>query len=980
MTQFSDNYLDSIDPDQNFHSVNSCEYYSLSDYNSFAIDTQSDSNLNLLNFNIRSFHSNSDSFEALLGSLNIKPKFIILTETWNRDSILNLCRLQNFVGFHEHRKINRGGGVSVFCEDGILCEKVGEFSGVEIHIEFCCVKVQLKNNYILLLGVYRPPSASKINFIEKLNFIINQKLFTDAFLVVIAGDMNLNANDSDCFFVNSYLNSLNSMFYISAIDKPTRFPADLNSSSPTAIDHIFINKLIPFKSGIINIDLSDHLPTFIHLYLGDILDRRDEKLKFSFRPYSKQNFDKFITKLNSINWNFVDLMDLDDAVENFLSVITTEYCKCFPLKTKIVKKENFEKPWLTSDLKNLVQEKSEYFELYRLGIISKSTNNKFKNKVNKIVRKAKDRFYLQKFNSTWHDKRGAWGVVKELMGQPTRNSNVSELIVDGISYENPIEISNEFNKFFSEIAQKLDRKIPVSTIDPLNFLPSILYNFKLFSISEAECIKIIKKLKNTKTNANSIPVRTFKSIVPFIIQPLTKLINKCFSSGYFPKCFKTGRVIQIFKSGLRTDPSNYRPITTLPYLSKIFETLMCNRLYSYFNKFSLFTSSQYGFRKDLSTCDALKNLTDGIYSSLNFKNHHINVSIDYSKAFDTVSHSILLKKLEKYGIRGNALRLFESYLSGRKQYVDLNGSCSTEREFTIGVPQGSCLGPLLFLIYVNDFPLVSSQLTSVLFADDTTVSCSHHSYENLVALMNSELIKIKNWTDSNRLTINISKTNAIVYSNRTILNPDNFPIILNNNPVNLVHESKFLGVVIDEKLNFAKHISQITNKISRNIGIFYRIRRFFPIKARLQFYYSFIYPYLSYCVIVWGATYNVHLNNLITMQKRMIRLIGDSSFLAHTTPLFYKFSLLKLEDIFRYNVSMYMYKNHQNSNFRVQHNYHTRFRNRPLSSYNRLTLSQHSVDFIGPNVWNDLPQSVRDSSSIPVFKSRTKNYLISKYQ
>ena len=546
--------------------------------------------------------------------------------------------------------------------------------------------------------------------------------------------------------------------------------------------------------------------------------------------------------------------------------------------------------------------------------------------MNKAVRKAKDRYYSQKFNSTWHDKKGSWRVIKGLMGQTTRNPTVGELIVDGISYKNPLEISNKFNLFFSEIAQKLDRDIPVSTTDPLSFLPSIHSNFKLFPITETECIKIISNLKNTKTNTKSIPVRTFKSIVPFVIKPLTKLINKCFISGHFPKCFKTGRVIQIFKSGIRTDPSNYRPITTLPYLSKVFETAMCNRLYSYFDKFSLFTCSQYGFRKGLSTCDALTNLTNSIYSSLNFKNHHMNVSIDYSKAFDTVSHSILLKKMEKYGIRGNALRLFENYLSGRKQYVDLNGSCSTEREFLIGVPQGSCLGPLLFLIYVNDFPFASSQLTSVLFADDTTISCSHHSYENLVALMNAELIYIKNWTDSNRLTINISKTNAIVYSNRSISNPTNFPVTLNNNTVNLVHEFKFLGVIIDERLKFSKHIAQISNKISRNIGIFYRIRRFFPLKARLTFYFSFIYPYLSYCVIIWGATYDRHLKNLITMHKRMIRLIGDSTYLAHTNPLFLKFSLLKFEDIFKYNVSIYMFKNHNNDNFRVNHDYHTRYR------------------------------------------------------
>ena len=240
MTQFSANYLNSIDPDQNFHSVNSCEYFSLSDYNSFLFDKPCKNDLNLLNLNIRSFHSKSDSFEAVLESLNTRPKCIILTETWNSEATVNLCRLDNFVGFHEYRRNQRGGGVSIFCENAMVSEKVDEYSYIETNIELCCVKVKFQNNYILLLGVYRPPSASKIDFIEKLESVLNQELFTNAFLVVIAGDMNLNTNDSDCVFVNSYLNSLYSMFHISTIDKPTRFPSDLNSSNPTTLDHTFI--------------------------------------------------------------------------------------------------------------------------------------------------------------------------------------------------------------------------------------------------------------------------------------------------------------------------------------------------------------------------------------------------------------------------------------------------------------------------------------------------------------------------------------------------------------------------------------------------------------------------------------------------------------------------------------------------------------------------------------------------------------------
>lgn len=195
------------------------------------------------------------------------------------------------------------------------------------------------------------------------------------------------------------------------------------------------------------------------------------------------------------------------------------------------------------------------------------------------------------------------------------------------------------------------------------------------------------------------------------------------------------------------------------------------------------------------------------------------------------------------------------------------GVCSTERDFLIGIPQGSCLRPYLFLIYVNDFPRCSSFLSSVLFADDTTVSFSHHDYNSLISIMNAEILNIKNWTESNRLTINISKTNAMIYSNRNIPDYRNYPIVFDGNEINFTSNQKFLGVFIDNRLNFAKHVNYISKKISRNTGILYRIKRFLPRTARIQFYYSFIYHYLSYSILVWGATYETHLRNLVVQQK-----------------------------------------------------------------------------------------------------------------
>ena len=524
-------------------------------------------------------------------------------------------------------------------------------------------------------------------------------------------------------------------------------------SNPTILDQIWINKLFPYTSGILNVDFTDHLPTFLHLVTERSFIHAKEKIKVSFRSYSQSNFDLLCSKLENIEWDEVfRISNTNELVENFIRVINTEYCKTFTLKTKNISEKRLKNPWISQDVMRLIRQKSEYFRLYRIGIISRETNNRFKNKVNKVVRKARDNYHLNRFNSIQTNKALTWNQIGDIMGNKSKNKTIDELVVDGVSFSNKVDIANKFNEYFCEIGNKLESELPPSDASPLNYLPSVTPFFKLFQITEVECSRVVLNLKNTKSEINYLPVHIFKKLGYILIKPLTKLINRCFNAGVFPDCFKIGRVTQIHKSGDRSDPSNYRPITTLPYISKIFETCLCNRLVSYFEKFSLLTSAQYGFRKKRSTHNALIHLTKNIYSSLNSKEFSLSVLIDYRKAFDTVSHSVLLNKLAKYGIRGNALKLFESYLANRKQYVAIGEVSSASLDFTIGIPQGSCLGPFLFLVYVNDFPRVSSLFDCILFADDTTINMSHKDYNILVSQLKNELVRVKEWTISNRLT------------------------------------------------------------------------------------------------------------------------------------------------------------------------------------------------------------------------------------
>ena len=331
-----------------------------------------------------------------------------------------------------------------------------------------------------------------------------------------------------------------------------------------------------------------------------------------------------------------------------------------------------------------------------------------------------------------------------------------------------------------------------------------------------------------------------------------------------------------------------------------------------------------------------------------------------------------------YGIRGLPLKWFRSYLSDRKQFVAV-GSCRSSLKATnIGVPQGSILGPILFLLFVNDLPNSTDFLLPTLFADDTTLSISHHNYNEIVPILNRELDLIHKWTVSNKLSLNVEKTEMILVSNKKKTHA-NDQIILGGEYIKYDDECVFLGVRMDNRLNFSSHINYVVNKLSKNTGIFYRIKDNMPKQARINYYYSLIFPYLTYNVVVWGGTYKNHLYPVIRQQKRIIRLIADAEYLAHTNPIFLKFEILKFEDIYKFFLSVYMFKARQQGLFSTSHNLNTRNHNLASTQFHRLSSSQHSVSFSGPKIWNSLPSYIRNINSLPSFKHKLKQYFINQY-
>ena len=279
---------------------------------------------------------------------------------------------------------------------------------------------------------------------------------------------------------------------------------------------------------------------------------------------------------------------------------------------------------------------------------------------------------------------------------------------------------------------------------------------------------------------------------------------------------------------------------------------------------------------------------------------------------------------------------------------------------------------------MNDVTSISETLYPTLFADDTTFSVSNNDYSSLVSNLNHELQIFNEWTVANRLTINVTKTELLIISN---CKPDNsdHDIHLNNEFLKYSDTCSFLGVTLDNKLNFSNHIKSISSKLAKNTGIYYKIRENFTVEASLNFYYGFIFPFISYNIIVWGATYPTHLNPIIIQQKRFIRLMAGVERSAHTTPIFFKFKILKLLDVYRYFTLIYMFHALKKGIYTVRHDRATRNSDMASSSFHRLTLSQHCISFAGPKIWNEIPCYIRNIESLTLFKRKLKQYLVDQY-
>lgn len=971
----------------------SCEYF---ESNNLFSEFKNDNNIKLLSWNICSLNAKFNDFKDYVNVLcenEVTFDIIAIQEAWQiKDE--NLLKLPNYNLIYKTRgKGKRGGGVAFYIKNDLKFKEMKNLSYFHENVfESLCIEVEISiGKKILLANVYRPNTlhnnftqTSQLDqFIELFsnlqneldNYKYDSYILSDTNIDMLKFESNMKANE---LLMNTLANG-----YLPLISKPTR----VSNTSYTCIDQIFTNKIgSKIKSGILVNSISDHFPTFTVIQQACAKKKTTNNYRF-IRVNNELSWVNCIEHLNNYDWS--PILESNSTEESFnilLDELVNTSDLFFPIKKiRLNRRKHAIEPFMT---KGILISRSKKIKLNEKSIKNPTPVNienykRFRLIYNKMIKTAKQRYFENALENNKSDPRKTWEILKSAMKRDDKKSFIpDEIQVNGISYNSKEEISSKFNDYFTTVANEITSKINPYDKDPLETVHESNATLTFHPIDRNYVIDIVKKM-DPKSSQDFMGMSNYflKKIINCIATPLTHIINLSLLTGEVPSKMKLAKVIPIFKAGDVTLPNNFRPISLLPILSKIIEKVVANQLLSFLNENELLYKHQYGFQARKSTIHPILQLINEIGRAKNNNLFSIGVFCDITKGFDTVSHEILLKKLRKYGIKDNELKWFQNYLFERKQFVQIQDSKSHTNIITRGVPQGSILGPLLFLIFINDLPNVTDLLT-LLFADDTSFLISGNSLTEVIAKLNTELKKVCDWFRANELSLHPDKTKVMIFNKKEStfdMNEININLNFNNaeendssliSKINCVNSNsetpaiKFLGVFIDPDLNFKYHINILHQKISKSVFTFKCIKKVLSHKALITLYYAFVHSQLLYCLPAWSSSYQSYLNPLTLLQKKVIRIISGKRYNSHTANLFRNLDILPIHElsIFSKLTIMYDYINNKlPSTFSTLWRRNNEINVRALRNLNdfyiplvRKTSIENFPEFYFQKLWNEM--------------------------
>lgn len=902
---------------------------------------------------------------------------ICITEHFIETGYEHLLHIPNFVPAAFFSRKTKRGGTCILVRAGLQFKEIPDVAKQSLSGVFESCAIELIHQKIIIICIYRIPKHNYNIFYDKLENILRKLCSLSNKQVILTGDFNIDIlkRNKITLEFEQFLSQFNLNL---ALYKPTRL------SSNSCLDNFAHTYRKDCKAQIIDLILSDHTSQILSVPIN-----KSCKLKYwktQKQDITAENLKKFKKYLSCLSFMQVyNANDANEAYDLFAEDFLMLYNLCFPTKTVTIK-TNTRTKWISRGIKICSRKQRKLLWSYRFKPDCKNKLD-FKNytkiykKIIQLTQKSQNNHFI---NTSQNKSKAAWQVINKSKYRLPQQL-IPSLKKGVFTITHPKEIANEFNNFFVDVIENnIQSNVTPASKNIFNNLAS--QSLFMQPVSPNDLIKIIHNLKNTTTvGYDGVCTQVVKYTKEVIARPLTHIINLCITNGVFPNSLKKVIIKPLFKKDDKLDVKNYRPIAKIPIFSKIFEKVIYNSIYNYFEKYNLFCNEQKGFRKNNNINMALFDLLSHIMTSVDERAPVCALYTDMTKAFDYVSHKILLKKLYGYGIRGNILKLLESYLDNRTQCTEISQLCPKSNLLTIytsearaikyGVPQGSVLGPLLFLIYINDLPKVISQ-NMILFADDSTVvvKCTNPvCYESEI---NDCLRKIINWLKSNNLVINLSKTKVMYFHQRCEKPPVH--VEYDKYKIEDTNEARFLGIKIDSKLTWNPHIEEICLKLNKSAYALFQLSKKVNTQTLLIAYHGLVASVLRFGVIFWGQS--TERETVFKAQKRCIRSMCGLKTTETCAPHFKSLKLLTLPAMYIYETTLFV-KTNLHLFTKISDVKKTPMRSQYLNQLCdikcRTALMKKSFFGMASKIYNKVPDSIR-TLPLSKFKKALSSLLIEK--